>query len=323
MLCCPICHFKKTHPKYKVEKYQYHECKKCKTLFLYPLPTKKAIKTYYSSMFEYTAGRVEESRIRKRADIILKKLKQLYPEGKTLLDIGSGYGYFLDEAQKSGLKSFGIEPNKKLAQFSVNSVTGNGVSQLTGKSIFNGTFQEYAKNFDSQKFDFITAIHVIEHVRRPLQFINQASRLARTGGILYIETPNYDSLLARTEKEKYVFLTPPDHIFLFSKRSFQLIEVGNPNLSIESISSYSYPEHFMGILKNKLKVRSETKSDLVNKLKVSNENLKLDIDSKLKIKNLKFIKYVLFDKLLAPIFTPLLDCSNRGSVLELYIRRLD
>ncbi len=274
-------------------------------------------------MFEYTAGRVEESRIRKRADIILKKLKQLYPEGKTLLDIGSGYGYFLDEAQKSGLKSFGIEPNKKLAQFSVNSVTGNGVSQLTGKSIFNGTFQEYAKNFDSQKFDFITAIHVIEHVRRPLQFINQASRLARTGGILYIETPNYDSLLARTEKEKYVFLTPPDHIFLFSKRSFQLIEVGNPNLSIESISSYSYPEHFMGILKNKLKVRSETKSDLVNKLKVSNENLKLDIDSKLKIKNLKFIKYVLFDKLLAPIFTPLLDCSNRGSVLELYIRRLD
>jgi len=236
MFRCPICHFKKTHTKYKVGKYQYYECGNCKTLFLYPLPSSSSIKRYYSSAFEYIAGRAEESRIRKRANIILKKLKHLHPEGKTLLDIGSGYGYFLEEAKKISLDSTGIEPNKKLAQ----------------SSVFRGTLDEFVKKSNSNKFDFITAIHVIEHIRNPFTFIKQVSRLLNRGGILYIETPNYNSWLAQKEKEQYTFLTPPDHIWLFSKKSLQLIKLKFPRLSIVSINTYSYPEHLMGIIKRQM-----------------------------------------------------------------------
>ncbi len=319
MLRCPICRFNKPYPKYKVKKYQYYECKNCETLFTCPLPTKKTINAYYSDKFEYTAGIAEESRIRKRAKIILKRLKQLCPEGKTLLDIGSGYGYFLEEAEKLKLKTVGIEPSRKLYVQSI--------KRLYTSLVINTDLLSFFKENQDKKFDSITAIHVIEHVLNPFQFIRQASQLLNRNGILYIETPNYDSWLARAEKEKYTFLTPPDHICLFSLKSLQLIVAKTSSLRLDSYSTYSYPEHFMGIIKRKFQIlnpKSQTnpKSKILNTKQLDIRNSNLFGASNLEFRISDF-KYLLFDKLLAPLFTPFLNCANRGSILQLYLRRLD
>ncbi len=305
MALCPICH-DKPHRKYRINKYQYYECRHCAALFLYPMPSLKTLKRYYHSEFQYSAGLAQEERIRKRANLILKNLKQMNPKGRTLLDIGSGYGYFLDEAKKSGLKTYGIEPSKRLLQ-------SIPVKQLTGKHLFNGTFQQYIKKTNKQTFDFIIASHVIEHMRDPLRFIRQANQLMNRNGIFYIETPNYSSWLARSEKEHYTFLTPPDHIWLLSSKSLQLIVVRFPELHIESVSTYSHPEHLMGILKKKLQM---TNNKLQINCKFKNSNNKTGNQ-----KLLKKLKYGLFDKLLAPIFTPLLNIGIYGSILELYIAK--
>ncbi len=308
MLRCPICRFRKAQPKYKVEKYHYYECKNCKSVFIYPLPTNETIKTYYSSKFEYTTGQIEEFRIRKQANVILKKLKQLYPKGKTLLDIGSGCGYFLDQAQKLGLKPLGIEPSRKLYVQSSN--------RLHIDSVINSDFCSFFKKNLNKKFDFITAIHIIEHVLNPFLFIRQASQLLNRNGILYIETPNYDSWLAMAEKEYYTFFTPPDHIWLFCSKSLQSIVVRFLQLHIESVSTYSYPEHFMGILKRKLQMASvsrRNRSQINGKCQISNNKIRISFTKKL--------KFAFFDKLLAPLFTPLLNKGGYGSILELYIKK--
>lgn len=306
-----LCHLCKSKTKllYNLSNFHYFFCSNCTTLFLHPIPKEKEIKTYYKKSFKYTAGEVEEKRIRSRSKKILKKLKEMNPDRTTLLDIGSGYGYFLEEAQTNGFVVIGTEPSKSLYNYSESNVK---------KYILNADFDDFIKK-SKTKYDFVTLIHVIEHLPDPKKTLKQIVSLLKPDGILYIETPNINSWLAKIEKENYTFLIPLDHIWLFSLQSFRELLRNFHNVRIQNISTYSYPEHFMGILKNKLRVKSE-------KLKVINENLKLDIDSKLKIKNLKFIKekinYYLFDKIIAPICTPLLNIGGYGSILELYIKKI-
>lgn len=296
MITCPICNDPNCLPKYFPPYYSYYECRNCGVLFLYPKPEEHEIKKYYQKNFEYTAGRSEENRIRLRSRKILKKLNELHPSGRSILDIGSGYGYFLDEARKSGLNTIGIEPSKALHVSSKKYLDG---------FVFHTDLIEFVET-QKRKFDFITLIHVIEHVTDPKLFIETASKLLNKNGILYIETPNIKSHLASIEKEHYTFLTPPDHIWLFSPESLSMI-CSIPDFRIQELSTYSYPEHFMGIIKRKSQVIKPI-SQIVNSRKSVQSITQ------------KF-KYLFFDRFLAPIFSPLLDIGQKGSILELYIRK--
>lgn len=315
MPICEICGYKKTKHFHKIDKFLYLICPRCLTLFLSPKPTKKQISSYYAKDFIYSAGEANEIKIRERAKSILARLKKLNPEGKTLLDIGSGFGYFIQEARKLEFIPTGIEPAKEL--FSISLYRYNDI-------VFNLTWEEYFKKFNKKKFDFISLIHVIEHVNSPQEIVQNAIKLLNPVGILYLETPNLDSHLFRAEKYNYTFLTPPDHIWLFSKKSFRYLLKKIPNIQTESLSTYSYPEHFMGIIKRNLKSPASPAGRQNSKLKSIRElkNKKvLKIDWKLGFGYWKFIKYLLFDKLFAQILTPILNLGNYGSILELYIRK--
>lgn len=313
MTLCPICQNKKSVLSHRIDKYFYYSCNKCQTLFLNPQPSQKTIAYYYKTDFEYLAGANNKIKIIKQAKNTLKNLKKMNPNGKTLLDVGCGYGYFLDEAQKSDLQVEGIEPSKKLAV---------QLFKRLNLKVNNLSFEEYfKKNKEKKKFDFITIIHVIEHVRNPKNFIKMAASLLNKNGILYIETPNLRSHLYNFEKDNYTFLTPPDHLWIFSQRSFRSIIRKIPYLKIEKISTYSYSEHFMGIIKKILNKKSviPAKAEIqINKLNTS--PVKSALITKGKNSILK-LKYYLFDCLLAPLFTPLLNIGGYGSILELYIKK--
>src|SRR3989344_3234667 len=98
---CVICKHSKSKTKLfcTIGGYIYYHCSRCKTLFIHPKPKFAQISNYYLKNFKYAAGKVNEKIIRSRAKKILKNLIKLSPTGKSLLDVGSGYGYFLDEAK--------------------------------------------------------------------------------------------------------------------------------------------------------------------------------------------------------------------------------
>lgn len=312
MPSCILCKSKNVTFIYKVAKYLYYQCENCLTLFLSPTPTKKELDLYYQNSFSYSAGATNESQIRKRAKVILSNLKHLHPTGERLLDIGSGFGYFLDEAQLIGLKPTGIEPSSKLSAVTVKYLT-------VTKNI---TFEEfYEQNKGKQKFDFITLIHVIEHVPNPKRFIKQAVDLLKPNGILFIETPNIDSHLFYAEKKSYTFLTPPDHIWIFSRESFKQITSKLKSISLTKLSTYTLQEHVMGILKKKLQV-TNYKSQINNKYQIKN-NKEIQTNARSFHYNdiMKWLKILIFDKVLASILLPLINFNHKGSVLELCYRK--
>ncbi len=297
---CPICKSKNTNFFVKKDIYVFYRCFDCRVIFLEQLPSVNKLHSYYSKKFEYKDGLLNEAIIRKRSRAILKQIKKIYPSAKTLCDVGSGYGFFLDEA-KNKYEVTGIEPSKQLAHFA---------DKNYHTSIYIGELKEYIRAQNKQ-FDVVTCIHVIEHVTDPKEFISLLLRLVAPKGILYIETPNSDSHLLYVEKEQYTFLLPPQHLWLFSQESIKALLP--KKILIKHVHTYSYPEHFMGIVKRLIKGKKDVDNNIYKQT-----NTKID-NSSMSLK--KRFSYLLLDQLLAPLFTGILNLYHKGSILELYINK--
>jgi 2-polyprenyl-3-methyl-5-hydroxy-6-metoxy-1,4-benzoquinol methylase len=83
---------------------------------------------------------------------------------KVVLDFGCGIGGFLEKAKKSAKEVRGVELEKVL-QSSFKSRNLNVFSDL-----------KLAKK-DNQKYDIITAFHVVEHLQNPKEVLQQLSEL--------------------------------------------------------------------------------------------------------------------------------------------------
>lgn len=298
---CKLCN-QPANLSYPIKQFKYYYCENCITLFMSPQPSEKYLSNYYFKNFTYSAGEANENLIRMRSRKILHTLLTLKSNIQTLLDIGSGFGYFVEEATDIYINTYGIEPSKILYDKNPLSIKNR---------ILNTDFESYSREFKN-KFDCVTLIHLIEHVKYPQSMIKKALKLLNPGGILYIETPNLDSHLYWVEKENYTFLTPPEHMWVYSKRSFSHII---PNDYRVKIQTYSYPEHLMGILKCKFKKRlkQQPKSMMNPKQEYSTAITNMTLKQK--------VSYLILDKTIAPFLTPLLNLNHKGSILELYVKK--
>jgi SAM-dependent methyltransferase len=144
------------------------------------------------------------------------------PEKGRLLDVGSGLGYFLDQAQKAGWEVTGLEPQRSAALFCRNRF---------GIKVHTGTVQN--NDLSDKLFDVITLWDVWEHVHEPLKFLNSCASLLAPGGLLVIAVPNASGLPALIFKGnwRYVMKTHLNYFTLpYVRRIFS-----NEGLMIERI----------------------------------------------------------------------------------------
>ena len=265
------------------------------------MPSDKTLDKLYSGDYEFRVDNTSLHRFRKMSRRIVAELMRLNHTGATLLDVGTGYGTFVEIAGSTGLAAIGIEPAKNLYD--------SASSKLKDK-ILNLGLDGFIR-INTKKYDFITLIHVIEHVKHPKVFLEKVFALLSPGGVLYIETPNSASHQAVVEEERYTFLTRPDHLNLFSKRSLnKLIKNVAPNSKL-SYFTYSYPEHLVGILRvikrnfsnyHGLPIRSDRGIPILTRVK--------------RKANTPF-----FDRKVAPFLAPLLNIGGKGSFLQVFIQK--
>lgn len=299
---CPICQSVTTRNYAKRDNYSYRHCIKCNHVFLFPIPSSSSLLDLYSGDYEFRVNATARNRFEKQADTILKNMRRLNPQGKTLLDVGAGYGTFVEMGLRNQLKAVGIEPARNLYR---------QAKTRLGDKIIHADLNEFVKR-NNKIFDFISLIHVVEHVENPAITLSTLYQLLKLNGVLYVETPNIDSFLSDAEKSNYTFLTPPDHLNLFSSRSFKTL-LNSLDLPLKaSYSTYSYPEHFVGILRS-------SKSKLFhNHVSTSGSTQKTNTKNNDTVSDLPF-----FDRVVAPALTPLLNIGNRGSILQIYIQKMN
>lgn len=133
-----------------------------------------------------------------------------------VLDVGFGSGGFLENAKSVGWDVTGVDPDIE----TVRNARARGLNAVQGDL-------DTLDGVDS-KFDVITMCHVIEHVHDPVASLRACHRLLKPGGLLWIETPNIQSLGHARFKEDWRGLEPPRHLVLFNEASLRwaLLQAG-------------------------------------------------------------------------------------------------
>lgn len=129
------------------------------------------------------------------------------PGARRLLDFGCGNGEFL-------LQMRGLGWNVRGLDFDPDAVAE---ARAAGLSVELGSLDRLDPEVDL--FDAITLGHVVEHLHDPLSVLARARRLLRTGGMIWMATPNVQALGHRLFRESWFGLDPPRHLVLFNAES--------------------------------------------------------------------------------------------------------
>lgn len=81
------------------------------------------------------------------------------------------------------------------------------------------TLKEFKES--GSRYDVIVLWDVIEHIEYPDQIIELLDGKLEKSGYLILSTPDIGSLFAKITKSMWPFMTPPEHLCFFTKRSFQ------------------------------------------------------------------------------------------------------
>jgi len=151
-----------------------------------------------------------------------------YCEGGRLLDIGCGNGSYLALMKELGWQVAGIETDPVAAE-----IAGSNLRI----PVHTGTLEDAP--LDRASFDAVTAIHVLEHVADPLDFIRKACEFLKPGGMLVAVMPNIRSLGHRLFKKNWYKLDPPRHFTAFSPETLRRCIVQTGCLRVRKIRTIS------------------------------------------------------------------------------------
>jgi SAM-dependent methyltransferase len=160
-------------------------CRRCGFVYTNPLIQLAAgdARQRYHDAQEYVPYANDPSRELTERLAILERLAM--KKGR-LLDVGAGKGEFLAIARQRGWEVEGVEPSEDLVRHA------RQQHQLT---LRHGSLEEAA--FPDEHFDAVTLHMVLEHVDDPKALLGAINRILVSGGILFIEVPNLDSLLLK------------------------------------------------------------------------------------------------------------------------------
>ncbi|MGY1712979.1 class I SAM-dependent methyltransferase [Geodermatophilus nigrescens] len=131
--------------------------------------------------------------------------------GGRLLEVGAGYGLFLDAARRAGWTASGVELSRTGAQHAVDAL---------GLDVFCGQLADAPL---TPGFDVVCAWDTVEHVPDPLDFWRTARSLVAEDGVVLFSTPYVSSLPARLLGTRWWTLKPAEHIWHFTPRTHAMV----------------------------------------------------------------------------------------------------
>jgi len=147
-----------------------------------------------------------ESVLRGEFRRIIDFARQTVPSG-TLIEIGAAYGFFLLEA-KDHYRVHGVEIAEEAAEFA----RERGLDVRTG-GLTRSILEEIGP------IDVAVMLDVIEHLENPKAALELCSEFLRPGGAVILTTPDFASLLARITGKSWRNMTPPQHLWYFTRDS--------------------------------------------------------------------------------------------------------
>jgi 2-polyprenyl-3-methyl-5-hydroxy-6-metoxy-1,4-benzoquinol methylase len=151
-----------------------------------------------------------------------------------LLDVGCGRGDFLHTMAKRGWDVHGVDFDRAAAM---------AAKALYGLDVRVGTLNDVVSSGD--RFDVVTASHVLEHVPDPSEFLSQCRLLLKSGGMLILKTPNVGSFGHKLYANCWRGLEPPRHLHLFTINALNMCAAGAGFASVRSFTTATGAEQIL------------------------------------------------------------------------------
>jgi SAM-dependent methyltransferase len=203
---CPVCAGAAYNAGARGE-YTLARCERCRHLFVVNLPDQETVCAAYESSERFEAipdfihGRLNE----------LARQCEPFARFRRMLDVGFGAGAGLKAFADAGWEAHGVEISRAAAE----QAHARGMKLAIEADFLHAPY-------DAGFFDLIVMSELIEHLTAPIPFLEQAARLLRRGGVLYLTTPNAAGVSGRVLGMRWSVVAPPQHLNLFSPQSLRI-----------------------------------------------------------------------------------------------------
>ncbi len=219
-VACVACGSEEVSFEFEKQDFEYVRCVNCGTLYQTPRPSAEAFGRFYSDsesskywadvFFPAVAEIRREKIFRPRVKRLIEMCSKKGLDVKRLVDVGAGYGIFLDEWRLCcpEVDAVAVEPSASLAaecrrkEFRVIEAVAQQANGLSGFA------------------DLVVCFEVLEHVDDPLSFLNTLKGMVRPGGYVFISTLCIDGFDLQMLWEKSTQMSPPHHINILSVDGF-------------------------------------------------------------------------------------------------------
>jgi 2-polyprenyl-3-methyl-5-hydroxy-6-metoxy-1,4-benzoquinol methylase len=253
---CPLCSSAKVELRFTCtdhfvsgEVFPVSTCADCGFTFTSEHPDEESSARYYESE-EYishsdTSGGLVNRLYKIARDFMLRRksamVKRLTGLSRgSLLDIGSGTGYFAGAMKREGWQVTGIEISSKAREFSREAF---GFEVIDPSEIDKLPLGVY---------DCITLWHVLEHFVTPFSYMKDIAQLLRADGRCIIALPNCSSFDAAHYERFWAAWDVPRHLWHFTPSTFRVF-AEKTGFEVVSVSTLQLDVFYISILSEKYK----------------------------------------------------------------------
>jgi len=220
---CPAC---ETNGNFSFNKdgFNFDECLKCKTLYVSPRPDKGSFNSYYTdsksskfwatTFYRATQKNRREMLWKPKAKLVNNKISKYASSTEIIIDIGGGYGVFMEEFLK--LKSINhlvIEPSKYLSE----------VCRDKNLDVLEKFLEDIDKKDLNYKNKTFVSFELFEHLHEPKLFLQILYKLMNRDDIFIFTTLSGMGIDIQTLWEDSKAISPPMHLNFFNPKSVELL----------------------------------------------------------------------------------------------------
>jgi 2-polyprenyl-3-methyl-5-hydroxy-6-metoxy-1,4-benzoquinol methylase len=217
-------------------------CNICEHVQVYPLPKKEENIKYYENDYVKNMSDLKESyknknniqlmdKFKKIAENYVDSIKSIVSKEQKMMEIGSGYGWFIEKMRKEGYTIDGVEVGENRAQLAF---------QRSGITLTNHDFM-FNHSPMRQDYDVIFMFHVLEHLNDPITFLNNVKSIMKPSSTLIIEVPNYYDNIKQLSSAYNNFSYFRAHLSYFTPNTLTslLNKTGFSDINIKGVQRYS------------------------------------------------------------------------------------
>lgn len=259
------------------DKHQAAKCNVCDHVQLTPLPTIAEDERYYQNNQGMRnlvqKSELDDTQLMNKyepwAVSQVDTVRHILPKGKSLLEIGSGYGWFIEKIRAEGYMAEGIE----ISDEKCNMALDRANIQLHNINILCGISQ------DIRKFDAICMFHLLEHIPNPVEFLRRASEFLNDKGMVVIEVPNFNAYMKKYSNEYNDFQYFRAHLSYFTpdtlKKAMNMAGFGEVRILGKQLYSVENAIHWM---RNKVPFKPYSQLEMPEGLEFVNNFFKEEME---------------------------------------------